>query len=173
MPETKCFTICYSLLVNVCYPVTRGKAQSDYAAPRTAQIVSSSKKHSASFGNELNQSKVRLDIKPSSFLSCSTRETMSSPTRHSSALSRQHHSSTDELTGAGGRIRHRAASSLPGCEGADPGGRTSGSPDSVSSCLFFPWLVRCRWCWLASSTQHQWNNRTFKNIKIWKLNQGF
>ena len=53
---------------------------------------------------------------------------MSSPTQHSSVLPRQHLSSTAELTGAGGRIRHHAASPLPGCEGAEPGGGTSGSP---------------------------------------------
>lgn len=114
----KCFTICYSLLINVCYPVTRGKAQSDYTAPHTAQIVTSSKKHSASFGDELNQSKVMLDIKPSSFLSCSTRETMSSPPQHSSVLPRQHLSFTAELIGAGGRIKRHAASPPLGCTGA-------------------------------------------------------
>lgn len=100
MPEMKCFTICYSLLINVCYPVTRGKAQSDYAAPHTAQIVSSNKKHSASFGDELNRSKVILGIELSSFLSHSTRKTVSSPTQHSSVLPRQHPCPTTELNGA-------------------------------------------------------------------------
>jgi len=110
MPELKCFTIYYSLFINVCYPATRGKAQSVYTAPHTAHIVSSSKKYSASFGHELYQSKVILDIKSSSFLLHSTRETISSPTQHSSALLRQYLSSATEIIGAGGRIKHHAAS---------------------------------------------------------------
>lgn len=144
------------------YPATRGKAQSDYAAPHAAQTVSSSKKHSATFGDELNQSKVTLDIKSSAFLSCSTRETMSSPTQHSSVLLRQNLSSTAELTGVGGRIKHRTASPLPGCEGAEHGRGTSGSPVCVSPCLFFPWFVRFHWCWLVSSTRCKTNSRDFK-----------
>lgn len=158
----KCFTICYSLLINVCYPVTRGKAQSDYTAPHTAQIVTSSKKHSASFGDELNQSQVISDTEPSSFLSRPTRETVSSPTQHSSVLPRQHLSSTAELIGAGGGIKHHAASPLPGCTEAGCGTWTSGSPACISLCLFFPWFVRCHWHWFASATQHQTNSRNFK-----------
>lgn len=68
----------------------------------TAQIASHRKKHSAGFGGQLCHSKVTLDIKPSSFLSCSTGGTMPSPNRHRSALPRQPRSSATELTGAGG-----------------------------------------------------------------------
>lgn len=68
----------------------------------TTQIVSHRKKHLAGFGGQLCQSKVILDIKPSSFLSCSTRGAMPSPHQHCSALPRQPCSSVTEITGAGG-----------------------------------------------------------------------
>lgn len=122
------------LLINVCYPVTRGKAQSDYAAPHTAQIVSSKKKHSASFGDELNQSKVILDIKLPSFLSHSTRKTVSSPTQHRAVLHKQHLCLTTEHNGASGRIKHQTASSALGWSSA-------WKMHFRLSCLHFPMLV--------------------------------
>lgn len=59
----KWFTLCYSLPINVCYPVTGEKALSYYAAPHTAQIVSSSKKHQVSSADELYPSKGNIRYK--------------------------------------------------------------------------------------------------------------